>query len=121
MEKIRFGNTEYELVPNGVFESKDNIKVTVQKGNNSVDSIAEAANGNDVIQILDNDGEVMVVLRGYSDLKSAVLQKNYMIPVGTSTVAIDVVSLAIYQADLTSRVDTLEQEMTEVQEIIVEG
>ena len=120
MEKIRFGNTEYELVPNGIFESKDNLKVTVQKGDNSVDSIAEAANGNDVIQILSESGDVMAVLRGYSDLRSAVLQKNYVIPVGTSTVAIDIVSLTIYQADLTSRVDTLEQEMTEVQETLVE-
>ena len=121
MDKIRFGNSEYELVPNGVFESKENIRVTVSKGDATVDSIAEAANGNEAIQILNQSGEVIAVLRGYTDLRSAVLQKDYVVPEGTSTITIDVVTMLIQQTDLTERVDTLEQEMTEVQEILVEG
>lgn len=70
MEKVKYGNYEFELVPNGVDTfTPDQLILRHQMGGmttDQVESIAKDSNNTARIEIMDNDGGLLMPLEDYT-------------------------------------------------------
>ena len=60
---IKFDSKEFELI--NFTRASDRVSISLKKENNTVDSIADAADGNSKIQIWEDDGTNKVLTEEY--------------------------------------------------------
>lgn len=110
MRKIRLNNKLYELV-NEPNRSASNLQFNVDKGLNTFDQIIEDADGNDIIEIYEDD-EKVGTYKGYSELFVASYVK------GNDSISIELINNDIVQQieDLNSSIDELDEDIEGVKQ-----
>ena len=74
---IKFDSKEFELI--NFTRASDRVSISLKKENNTVDSIADAADGNSKIQIWEDDGTNKVLTeeyKGFDNLLAIYLMKH---------------------------------------------
>ena len=103
MRKIRLNNKLYELV-NEPNRSASNLQFNVDKGLNTFDQIIEDADGNDIIEIYEDD-EKVATYTGYAAFFCA----SYVKDQGT-------VSIELLNSDMQSQINSIDETLGGVSE-----
>ena len=106
MQTVKFGNKEYELV--GVSKTAAKLSITIKKNADTVDAIANAADGNNAVDIY-SDGELTTRYSGFSKLFVI-----YLIKGGE----FDTVSIELDNTDLAAQIDALAGDVSAVQSTV---
>lgn len=110
MRKIRLNNRLYELV-NEPNRSASNLQFNVVKGENTFESIIDNADGNDIIDVYEDD-EKVGTYKGYSELFVASYVK------GNDSISIELINNDIIQQieDLNISIDELDEDIEGVKQ-----
>jgi hypothetical protein len=111
MKQIRFDSTVFDLVSNPNI-SIDRLQATILKGENTVESIANAATNAETIAILE-DGEVIGLYNDYNILIATVLRKDQEIDFEGTTA--DTVSVELRSNDIAVQIETLDSNLGRVE------
>lgn len=103
MRKIKLNNKLYELV-NEPNRSASNLQFNVDKGLNTFEQIIEDADGNDIIEIYEDD-EKVATFNGYSTLFVACYVK-----------AEDSISIELINEDIQSQIDNIDRNVEDMGE-----
>lgn len=123
MEKIKFGEKTFDLVPNGIDDfDAEKLTLRFESGAESLENVetllSDAVNTKR-IEILDEDGSLQRPLTGYVYLKSISKIKDYLIEIQTipaaeeggeptyKEVKADIVEAVLTKADLRKEVEEL--------------
>lgn len=123
MEKVKFGTTEFELIPNGVDDTQeDQLTLRFQLGErtvNEVEALLSDTENTKRIEILETDGSLQRPFTGYSYLKKISKIKDYLVEIKTSApaegegeteqteVRVDIAESILAKADLRAQLDEL--------------
>lgn len=80
MEKIKFGSTQYDLVPGGATFGMETARVVaVWPEGKTYEQVEMAITGIERIEILDSAGDVLTVHKNYLHLEELSRKKDYVI------------------------------------------
>ena len=111
MKTIKFGVNEYNLVYDPVV-SASLIRATIYKGDNDIIDVAEAANNQPVIQVLE-DGVVVKVFNGFTQLVTIQLFDNYPV---NGEITDSVYSIELQNVSIQSQLDSIVSNVATIEE-----
>lgn len=103
--KVKFGDAEYNVANNYVDATIDHFNITIEKGEKSVDQVILDVQNAEEITTLDDEGEVMGVYRGYSEV------------VSIGTVDGSLISISLLNKDIKTQVDVLSETLAKVEHL----
>lgn len=101
--KIRFDSVEYEMEGYHVNVMPTHFQVSVHKGESTIDSIVENVQNCDEITVVDDEGEVTAVYRGYKKLNAVTTYDG------------NIVSVELLNTDLEGQLNALAATLAQVQ------
>ncbi len=103
--KIRFDDAEYTLASSHVNVTPDHFQADVLKGEQTIDDLIDNVQGTEEIRVIDEDGSVMGVYRGYSEI------------IAIHTYDGIEVSVELQNKDIKSQINALTQALAKVEGI----
>lgn len=121
-EKVKLGETAYDLVTNGAIFEEDKVQlIFVLPEGKSFEQVEADLTNNDRIIIMDQEGETIESRAGYPYLKKLTKQKNYIIGVdrveGKEAVSTDRNVTATVMTAVLKRSD-IRQELASIRETV---